>query len=74
MDDATEKKILSTFDATMIVEGQWELAGVEPSDEAFIEAAQYLIDTGLCWQLQGYFGRTCQALIDAGHCTPAKAA
>ena len=62
---------LSTFDATMIVEGEWDLAGVDPDDrteETFIEAAQVLIDTGLAWQLQGYFGRTCAALIDAGHC------
>lgn len=62
---------LSNFDATMIVEGQWELAGYEPSEETYIEAAQHLIDTGLAWSLQGFFGRTCQALIEAGHCQPA---
>lgn len=70
MNAETEAEIMSTFDATMIVEGQWEMAGVEPSEEKFIEAAQRLIDTGLCWQLQGYFGRVCQALINDGRCTP----
>lgn len=58
---------MTPFEATMIVEGQW------PSEAAtFIEAAQYLIDTGLAWTLQGAFGRTCQALIDAGHCHTAQ--
>ena len=65
---------MTIFEATMIVEGQWELAGVEPGEEAFIDAAQMLIDTGLAWQLQGFFGRTCAALIDAGHCRPAEGA
>jgi hypothetical protein len=60
---------MNNFTATMIVEGQWELAGVEPSEEAYIEAAQHLIDTGLAWQLQGFFGRTCQHLIEQGYCS-----
>lgn len=62
---------MNTFEATMIVEQQWELVGIEPDEDTFIEAAQFLIDTGLAWRLQGYFGRTCAALIEAGHCHPA---
>lgn len=65
---------MDNFAAAMIVEQQWDLAGVEPSEEAFIEAAQHLIDTGLAWQLQGYFGRVCAQLIELGHCTPPAAA
>lgn len=44
--------------------------GFEPaeSEEHVIAAWQYLIDTGLCWRLQGWFGRQAQALIDMGYC------
>lgn len=61
---------MDQFMATMIVEGQWELSGLEPSEERFIAAAQKLIDTGLAWKLQGHFGRTCNALIQQGYCNP----
>lgn len=41
----------------------------EAEDEIeLISAWQHLIDTGLAWQLQGYFGSTAQALIDSGVC------
>jgi hypothetical protein len=55
---------MTKFKATMIVEG------VEPcpDEETYIEACQLLIDTGLAWQLQGFFGRTCAGLIESGHC------
>lgn len=33
-----------------------------------IELFQELINSGLVWQLQGSYGRTAKALIDAGHC------
>lgn len=57
---------MGIFTATMIAEGV-----DEAKDEAqFLEAWQLLIDTGVCWQLQGFFGRTAEALIEAGHCTP----
>ena len=38
------------------------------TDEEVIEGFQVLIDTGLVWQLQGHYGRTATALIEAGHC------
>jgi len=50
--------------ATMIAEGVIE---PETEDQA-LEAWQTLIDIGLAWQLQGWFGRTAQALIDQGLC------
>lgn len=42
------------------------------SEQEQIEAWQHLIDTGLCWTLQGWFGRTAESLIDSGVCRPAK--
>ena len=40
----------------------------EGTEEEQIEAWQHLINTGLCWQLQGWFGRQAMALIEAGVC------
>lgn len=36
------------------------------SEEQIIEAWQYLHDTGLAYQLQGWFGRTATSLIEEG--------
>jgi|TARA_Y100000296_G_scaffold74670_1_gene93512 hypothetical protein len=43
--------------------------GEGATEEEQIEAWQYLIDTGKVWSLQGFYGRTAQALIDEGVCT-----
>lgn len=62
-----KERELTIFDATMIAEG------VEEADEATqIRAWQLLIDTGTCWQLQGWFGRTARDLIEAGICHAAR--
>lgn len=45
-----------------------DFEGGELDDEQVIEGFQHLIDSGLVWQLQGFYGRTASALIDAGHC------
>ena len=55
---------MDTFTATMIAEGVDE----PESEEQYIEAWQTLIDTGLCWQLQGFFGRTAMQMIESGVC------
>ena len=38
------------------------------SEDQIIEAWQYLIDSGLAWKLQGWFGRTASRLIGEGIC------
>lgn len=40
----------------------------EGSLDEQIDAWQHLIDTGLAWQLQGWFGRIAGHLIDGGYC------
>lgn len=41
----------------------------ELDDSETIELFQSLINSGQAWRLQGHYGRTAMALIEAGHCT-----
>jgi len=55
--------MMNIFNATMIAEG---VNDVE-TEEEYYAAWQLLIDTGIVWSLQGWFGRTARDLIEAGH-------
>ena len=37
--------------------------------QAIIDGFQAMIDDGTVWKLQGFYGRTAKALIEAGDCT-----
>jgi len=55
-----EAKVYDRVSAIIAYEtGELELDGV-------VELFQHLVDTGLAWQLQGHYGRTAVALIEAG--------
>jgi len=55
---------INQFNAVGITEGF-----IECNDkEIIIKAWQYLIDTGLAFQLQGWFGRVAVSLINEGIC------
>tara|TARA_R110001583_G_scaffold21444_5_gene81454 strand:+ start:3552 stop:3815 length:264 start_codon:yes stop_codon:yes gene_type:complete len=41
------------------------------SENQIIEAWQHLVDTGVVWSLQGWFGRNAKRLIDNGVIRPA---
>ena len=57
---------MDTFTAVMIAEGVEDAE----SEEQFLEAWQVLVDTGMAWQLQGFFGRTATQLIKQGLINP----
>ena len=53
---------MDNYTATELAEGFIEA----DNEEQIIEAWQYLHDTGLAYQLQGWFGRTATDLIEQG--------
>jgi hypothetical protein len=57
---------MTPYEATGLAEGFIEAE----SEEQVLEAWQYLIDSGLAWSLQGWFGRTAVDLIEEGRCHP----
>jgi len=36
------------------------------TEQEIVELFQHLVDTGIAWELQGSYGRTAMALIEAG--------
>ncbi len=61
---------MTDYEATMICEGVMDPPGVTPEEQekSYIAAWQQLIDTGLAWNLQGWFGRRAAEMIDLGIC------
>ena len=57
-----KKQKMDSYTAVGLAEGFIEA----DSEDEVIEAWQHLVNTGLAWQLQGFFGRTAEALIEDG--------
>lgn len=56
---------MNTYTAVALAEGFEEAE----SEEQILAAWQHLIDTGLAWSLQGWFGRPAMVLINEGLCS-----
>lgn len=56
---------INMSNAVGIVEG-----AIDSSPDERLEAWQFLVDTGLVWQLQGSFGRAAVDLIERGLINP----
>ena len=54
---------IADVDAVMMIEDNDDY-----TPEQVTAAWQHLIDNGLVWKLQGFYGRTARALIDSGVC------
>ena len=52
---------MDSYNAVGLAEGF-----VEGTEDQVLEAWQYLVNSGLAWQLQGWFGRTASDLIEQG--------
>ena len=58
-----KQPINDSYTACSIVEG---FSGEENTEQEHLEAWAYLIKTGQCWSLQGWYGRSAASLIEAG--------
>tara|TARA_Y100001938_G_C8009984_1_gene389466 strand:- start:5 stop:235 length:231 start_codon:yes stop_codon:yes gene_type:complete len=52
---------------TTFVEHMIRYESGEMTDAEVVGFFQELVNTGLAWSLQGHYGRTAMALIEAGH-------
>lgn len=62
-------KKLNPYLATAYAEGFAEGEGASAQEQLI--SWQFLVDKGLCWQLQGWFNRTATILIEQGFCIAA---
>ena len=61
-----KEKDVDRYTAVGLAEGFIEAE----NEDQVLQAWQYLVDTGLAWQLQGFFGRTANNLIEARMINP----
>ena len=66
LDNQTAEETFDDFTAIGIAEGFIDCE----SEDDMVKAWQHLVDTGLAWKLQGWFGRTANSLIEQGIIKP----
>ena len=62
-------KHLTGYEAVAMMEG---FSGEKSTQRKVLAAWQYLVDSGLAWKLQGFFGREANRLLSYGIILPAK--
>ena len=62
-----KQKAEMLYNATMIAEGAMD----ETSEMSYVQAWQHLVNTGVVWELQGFFGRAAHHMLSDGTLRPA---
>ena len=65
-----KQKKAMLLDAVLIAEGEKD----PTPDMSYLQAWQFLVDTGEVWKLQGWFGRAAARMISDGSLDPAPVA
>lgn len=66
--DSKSYKTMTQYIACSIAEGFCEGEGATREEQQ--TAWQWLLDTGACWHLQGFYGRTVSNLLESGLLLP----